>query len=114
MSTFKEDMSTDLHSVFFNSRELSSFHVVNGVILQCVVGQYTQEMTSRLSDQYTELHGDHLVIQFRAEDFLRKRERLPHERERLKFDGKFYTVERAQNEYGCCRYRLSSYRGVRG
>ena len=112
--TFKEDLKADLRAVFFNSQELSRLHIINGVILQCVERLYTEQMTGRLGDQYNELHGEHLVIQFRAEDLLRKCARLPHERERLKYDGKLYTVEHAENEYGGCRYTLSSYRGVRG
>ena len=112
--SFKDDVKTDLNSVFFNLQELTGYHVLDGVILQCAVRDYTEQMTGRLSDQYNELHGEHLVIQFRAEDFLRKHERLPHERERLTFDDRRYTVEHAENEYGCCRYTLTSYRGVRG
>lgn len=112
--TFKDDLKADLESVFFNPNEFSRLHIINGVFLQCVERKYSEQMTSRLGDQYTELHGDHLVIQFRAEDLLRKCDRLPHERERLKYDGKMYTVEHAENEYGGCRYTLTSYRGVRG
>ena len=114
MMTFKEDMKADLESVFFNTKELSRFHEINGVILQSVERWYTEQMTSRLGDQYTELHGEHLVIQFRAEDLLRKCARLPHERERLKYDGKLFTVDHAENEYGSCRYTLTSYRGLKG
>lgn len=112
--TFKDDLKADLRAVFFNSQEFASFHNINGIILLVTERQYTEQMTGRLSDQYTELHGEHLVIQFRAEDLLRKSSRLPHERERLKYDGKMYTVEHAENEFGGCRYTLSSYRGVRG
>lgn len=102
----------DNRVVFFNPTEFSSLHVLNDVILQCVTRRYNEEMSGRQTDHYDGLHGDHMAIQFRADDFFRKEEWLPREGQRVHFDDSWYDVERCENEYGVCRLVLSSYRGA--
>lgn len=112
MRTLKEQLRRDLEGVFFNATELSSLHELEGVLLQAVVGRHTSEMSGRLGDHYAGLHGDHISIQFRTSDFLRKNERLPCEGEEVKLDGSIWTVSRSQDEYGGARLELEHYRGV--
>lgn len=111
---FREYVESDLRRVFFNPLELSNFHTLNDITLQCVTRRYTAELSARQSDQYDGLHGDHLVVQCRAADILSKAKELPKENERVKFDGQWYDVLSSENEYGGLRLTLVSYRGAYG
>lgn len=104
---FKKDLPT-----FISAGGLSKLHTLNGVILQAATRHYTSEMSSRLSDQYESVHGEHLSVQFKAEDLLRKCATLPVEGDRLNFDGRWYDAESVENEFGICRLVLTSYRGA--
>ena len=110
--TFKDDLKRDLDRVFFNPTELSSFHRLNDIVLQCVTRRISVALSSRVSEQYDGLHGDQLIVQCRAADIQSKVEELPKENERVKFDGQWYDVISCENEYGSIRLTLASYRGA--
>lgn len=107
---FRDDLITD-HEVFLNTREFAALHTLENVLLDCTTRRYTSKLSGRQSDDYDGLHGEHLAVQFRATDYLRKGLALPKEKERVRFDGRMYTVESAENEFGIVRLVLSSYRG---
>ena len=111
MMSLREMFARDLPT-FIHSGGLSKLHVLNGVMLQAATRDYTSEMSSRLSDQYESVHGEHLSVQFKAEDLLRKCATLPVEGDRLKFDERWFDVASCENEFGICRLMLTSYRGA--
>lgn len=97
--------------MFMDVRELASYHELSGVMLAATVRRYEDLMSRRQGDDYPALHGDHIYVQFRAEDYLRKKARLPSQKQRLELDGQKYAVETIEVEYGLVRLKLSSYRG---
>ena len=111
MMTLREMFAKDLPT-FISAGGLSKLHTLNGVILQAATRHYTSEMSGRMSDQYESVHGEHLSVQLKAEDLLRKCANLPVEGDRLQFDGRWYDVESCENEFGICRLVLTSYRGA--
>ena len=112
VSTFKDYLKRDVEHVFFNVDELAGLHNLNGIYLHAVTQRYTERLTDRQSDQYEGLHGDHLMVQCRAADVLKKVSELPKENERVQFDGQWYDVLSSENEYGVLRLTLTSYRGT--
>ena len=109
--TLKDDLRADIERVFFDVTELAELHELKHVIVPSTKRRYDALMSGRDRDDYDGLHGDHLEIQFRAEDFTRKEERLPREKERILFDGRWFEVERIEVEYGVARLVMSRYRG---
>lgn len=107
----KDDFRADLRDVFFNFDEFAELHELNGVVMAASERRWTERLTDRRSEDYDAVHGESVTLMFRASDFLRKSARLPKEKERVRYDGAWYDVAHASNEYGCCRLELTSQRG---
>lgn len=111
--TFLEALEADL-DVFMNVEEFAVIRELEGVLLKVSYQFYRDEVTGRQSDEYAGLHGDHVALTFRAADFLKKKDHLPREGERIKFRDKLYGVTRSENEFGLCRLECVRYRGRHG
>ena len=109
----REQLAADLDT-FLNVEEFATIREFCDVLLKVSYQFYRGEMSGRMQDEYMGLHGDHVRLTFRAEDFLRKKKELPREKEKVKFRGKTYTVEHSESEFGMCRLEMSRYRGRKG
>ena len=111
--TLKDDFRADL-STFFNLDELATLHWLNGVLLPSTARRYTERLSNRQSEDYDAIHGESIIVEFRASDFLRKAKELPREKHRVKYDGAWYDVKHAEEEYGVCRLEMTGNRGMYG
>ncbi len=107
----KDCFRVDIERLFFNFDELTKLHWLNGVLLAGSERRWTGRLTDRQSEDYDAIHGEQVTVMFRSDDFLRKAPRLPKEKERVLYDGSWYDVQRASEEYGVCRLELASQRG---
>ena len=107
--TFKELMKRDLDT-FINPDEFAELHTVDGVEIMAVVDKYTQAKSGSESKTFPVLHGDFVELCFKTSDFVAAKERLPKHGDRIKVDGRMYTVENCENEHGITIIILNAYR----
>ena len=107
--TFKELMKRDLDT-FINPDEFAELHTVDGVEIMAVADKYTQAKSGSESKTFPVLHGDFVELCFKTSDFVAAKERLPKHGDRIKVDGRMYTVENCENEHGITIIILNAYR----
>ena len=107
--TFKELMKRDLDT-FINPDEFAELHTVDGVEIMAVADKYTQAKSGSESKTFPVLHGDFVELCFKTSDFIAVKERLPKHGDRIKVDGRMYTVENCENEHGITIIILNAYR----
>ncbi len=107
--TFQELLKQDLDT-FINTDEFAEMHVINGVEIAAVVNKYTQAKSSSESKTFPILHGDFVEVCFKTSDFIAAKERLPKHGDRIKVDGRMYSVENCENEHGITIIILNAYR----
>ena len=106
---FKELLKRDLNT-FVNLSHFAGFHVIDGVIISAIVDKYTQAKSGSESKTFTKLHGDFCDIHLRTRDYLIKKDHLPKHGDRIKVDGRAYTVEACKEEHGITILTLNAYR----
>ena len=107
--TFKELLKKDLDT-FVNPSEFAELHTVDGVEIMAVVDKYTQAKSGSESKTFPVLHGDFVEVCFKTSDFVAAKERLPKHGDRIKVDGRMYSVENCENEHGITVIILDAYR----
>lgn len=107
---FKDDLKSDISATFINLEEFSQLKWIDGVLIPCQVAHYTGESSSRQNETYAGLHGDYTTVSFEADNYTRKRERLPRNGEQIYLDGKRYDVVTVQNVMGVAKIVCTAYR----
>lgn len=110
MSAFQEDLREDFKT-FLELDEWGEYAVLDGVLLQ-VQRQHirTAQKSGVQSQNYDQLHGDFVKVFFRAEDYLRKRKRLPHEGDICLLNDTRFDVVSVKDDFGLIGMNLAAYR----
>ena len=106
---FKELMKSDNEAVL-DIGEFGQLSLIDNVIMKAQKVYWTEKMSSREDRNYTGLYGDFVTIYFKAEDYLRKRKKLPKQGDWVFIDGKRYQVQSCQDELGLVSLIVKTYR----
>ena len=117
--TFKDDMRRD-HRTFLELDEFAEIIDLNGVKLRAqymwVSGERQKSDLAHKSEGYyihSPLHfptpyGELLTVVFRAEDYLKEKERLPKNTELVYINGSRFYVKTMQDEFGLVTLTLEA------
>lgn len=106
---FKDDLAADIET-FLNLDEFAENINVDGVELPAQIIKYTSEKSTRQNETYPMLHGDFITIYFRADTYQQAKQCLPKKNDWVVIDGKRYTVESSQEEFGIIKVEAAAYR----
>lgn len=99
MSTFKEQLATDIDSVFLNIDEFGEEHDLNGITCTCVVQSPTARemfLSGKDYENYDAVIGDSVVVHV-SKIMLGE---VPAHGERFDVDGEIYTVDSCVDDMG--------------
>lgn len=111
--TFKEQLAAD-RDIFLSSDEFAEEVTIDGVRLTGQISAYTADKSERLNQQFDGLHGDWLVVYFKADAYTAQRTRLPVQGQWALINGRRFDVVSCAEQGGICKLVCSAYRQPRG
>ena len=105
-----KDLVVEDNAAIIDLDEMAEYVICDNVIMKAIVTKTTERMSGVESKNYGGLYGDYITLWFKAEDYCRKRERLPRQGEYCYLQSKRYEVISSIELDGIGRLEMRTYR----